>query len=81
MKNKNIIDIIKTITIRLMNLSIPASFSIISTTLGLLYDDYFRIRTTFERGIQKNSRALYLFPISYNTGNRKSIGLFLCQYA
>jgi hypothetical protein len=37
MKNKNIIDIIKTITIRLMNLSTPTSFSIISTTLGLLF--------------------------------------------
>jgi hypothetical protein len=81
MKNKNIIDIIKTITIRLMNLSIPDSLSIISTTLGLLYDDYFCIRTTFERGIQKNSRALYLFPIYDNTGNRRSIGLVLYQLA
>jgi hypothetical protein len=39
MKNKNIIDIIKTITIRLMNLSIPYSLSIISATLGLLFYD------------------------------------------
>jgi hypothetical protein len=48
MKNKNIIDIIKTITIRLMNLSTPASFSIISTTLGLLFYVHFRIQNIID---------------------------------